>query len=147
MDYRNCTSYENFKLKLCTCAKRHALGTHTKFHVEILTINVISGIVYFCEIILKSLWNVGEMTSIFQVCLEFQAWISKCTIIVLLVLHQQVISTHGINYLDLSSCLMWGRISAICVMSVWRNFINCRYLLMFPRKNSANKGLRVSMDF
>ena len=54
---RNRTSCENFKLKLCTCAQSHALGTHTKFQREILTVNVISGIVYFREIILQSLWN------------------------------------------------------------------------------------------
>ena len=42
---RNRTSYENFKLKL-----------------EILTVNVIYGIVYFCEIILESSWNVNETT-------------------------------------------------------------------------------------
>ena len=59
---RNCTSYENFKLKLCTCAQSHALGTCTKFQLEILTINVLSGIVYFCEILLKSSRNVSETT-------------------------------------------------------------------------------------
>ena len=32
----------------------HTLGTHTKFQLEILTINVISGIVYFHAIILES---------------------------------------------------------------------------------------------
>ena len=48
---KNHTSYENFKLKLCTCARSHVLGTRTKFQLEILTINVISGIVYFRKII------------------------------------------------------------------------------------------------
>ena len=46
---RNRTSYENFQLKLCVCAQSlalEALGTHTKFQLEILTINMISGIVY-----------------------------------------------------------------------------------------------------
>ena len=42
------------------CAQSHALGTHTKFQLEILTVNVISGIVYFREIILKSSRNVNE---------------------------------------------------------------------------------------
>ena len=51
----NSTWYANFKLKLGTCAQRHALGTRTKFHLEILTINVISGIVPFREIILGEL--------------------------------------------------------------------------------------------
>ena len=51
---RNRTSYEHFKLKLCSCAQSHALGTGTKFQLEILTINVITGIVYFCKIILRA---------------------------------------------------------------------------------------------
>ena len=59
---RNRTSYENFKLKLCTCAQSHALGTRTRFQHEILTINVISGIVYFRKIILESSRNVSEIT-------------------------------------------------------------------------------------
>ena len=59
---RNRTSYENFKLKLCTCAQSHALGTRTKFQLEILTINVISGMVYFREIILESSRNVSKTT-------------------------------------------------------------------------------------
>ena len=50
---RNRTSYENFKLKLCMCAQSHALGTHTKFRLEILSLNVISSIVDFREIILE----------------------------------------------------------------------------------------------
>ena len=55
-------SYENFKLKLCMCAQSHALGTRTKFQLEILTINVISGIVYFHNIILESSQNISEPT-------------------------------------------------------------------------------------
>ena len=55
---RNRSSYENFKLKLCTCAQSMALGTRTKFQLEFLTINVISSIVYFREIILESSRNV-----------------------------------------------------------------------------------------
>ena len=57
---RNRTSYENFKLKLCTCAQSHALGTHTKFRLEILSLNVISSIVDFREIILESSRNVKQ---------------------------------------------------------------------------------------
>ena len=57
---RNRTSYENLNLKLCTCARSYALGTSTKFELEILTVNVISVIVYFREIILESSWNVSE---------------------------------------------------------------------------------------
>ena len=50
---RNRTSYENFKLKLCMCAQSRALGTHTKFRLEIIILNVISSIVNFREIILE----------------------------------------------------------------------------------------------
>ena len=60
---RNHTYYENFKLKLCTCAQSHALGTRSKFQLEILIINVISGIVYFREVILESSPNVSETTA------------------------------------------------------------------------------------
>ena len=59
---RNRTSYENFKLKLCSCAQSHALGTRTKFQLEILAINVITGIAYFRKIILESSRNVSETT-------------------------------------------------------------------------------------
>ena len=45
------------------CAQSMALGTHTKkFQLEILTVNVIFGIVYFRGIILESSWNVSETT-------------------------------------------------------------------------------------
>ena len=54
---RNCTSYKNFKTKLGTCAQ-----SHTKFQLEILTINVISGFVYFREIILESSQSISETT-------------------------------------------------------------------------------------
>ena len=53
---KNRSSYENFKLKCM------ALGTRTKFQFEILTMNVISSIVYFREIILESSRNVSETT-------------------------------------------------------------------------------------
>ena len=39
-----------------------ALGTRRTFHLEILTINVIFGIVYFRGIILESYRNVSETT-------------------------------------------------------------------------------------
>ena len=48
---------------LYVCPKQsHALGTRTKFQLEILTMNVISGIIYFHEIILESLWNISGTT-------------------------------------------------------------------------------------
>ena len=59
---RNRISYEHFKLKLCTCSQSMALGTRTKFRLEILTIHVIFGIVYFREIILENSRNVSETT-------------------------------------------------------------------------------------
>ena len=59
---RKRTSFKNFKLKSCMWAQSHTLGTHTKFQLEILTINVFSGIVYFREIILESSQNVSETT-------------------------------------------------------------------------------------
>ena len=42
------------------CADRHAMGTRTKFQLEIITIDVISGIVYFHEIILESSRNMSQ---------------------------------------------------------------------------------------
>ena len=51
---RNCTSYENFKLKLCMYAQNQ---------LEILSINVVSGTVYFQEIILERLQNIIETTT------------------------------------------------------------------------------------
>ena len=48
-------------MKFCMCAQSLALGTH-KFQLEILTINVISGIVYFREISLESSQNIIETT-------------------------------------------------------------------------------------
>ena len=54
----NSTCDENFKLKLCT----YALDTRIKFQLEILTVNVISGVVYFREITLESSRNVSETT-------------------------------------------------------------------------------------
>ena len=50
------TSYENFKIKLRTCAQSHALGTCTRFQLEILTINVHIFTRLFwrtCEILVK----------------------------------------------------------------------------------------------
>ena len=75
---RNRTSWENFKLKLCMCAQSHALGTHTKFRLEIRTLNVISSIVDFREIILESSRNVSETTP-WPLCGEFTGdrWIPR----------------------------------------------------------------------
>ena len=48
---------ENFKLKLCMFAQSHALGTHTKFQLEILIRNLISAIHKFQENVLESSQN------------------------------------------------------------------------------------------
>ena len=53
---------ENFKLKLCTCAQSMALGTRTKFQLEILIRSAISAIHKFRENILESSRNVSETT-------------------------------------------------------------------------------------
>ena len=53
---------ENFKLKLCTCAQSMALGTQTKFQLEMLIGSAISATHKFRENILKSLRNVSETT-------------------------------------------------------------------------------------
>ena len=54
--------YENFKLKLCTCAPSMALGTPTKLQLEILTIIVVSVIASFRNIFLESSQNISETT-------------------------------------------------------------------------------------
>ena len=54
---RNHISRENFKLKLCTCAQSMALGTCTKFQLEILIRNEISAKHKFRENILESSRN------------------------------------------------------------------------------------------
>ena len=43
------------------CPKPYALATRTKFQLQILNINVISGNVHFREIILESSWNVCSL--------------------------------------------------------------------------------------
>ena len=68
----NSTCDENFNLKLCTCAQSLALGTRTNFQIEILTINVISGVVYFRENILGSLRNVSETAHWYHTINQFE---------------------------------------------------------------------------
>ena len=51
---------ENFKLKLCTCAQSMALGTRTKFQIEMLIGSAISVTHKFRENILESSRNVSE---------------------------------------------------------------------------------------
>ena len=59
---RNHNYSENFKLKICTCAQSKALGTHTKFQLEILIRSAISAIHKFRENMLESSRNVSETT-------------------------------------------------------------------------------------
>ena len=59
---RNHIHGKNFKLKLCTCTQSMALGTHTKFKLEILMKSTISVIHKFQENISESSWNVSETT-------------------------------------------------------------------------------------
>ena len=73
---KNRTFPENCKLKLCMCGKRHAMGTRTKFHLDVCIINVISGIVYFREIILEGSRDVSETTQESGVC--FATIIRRC---------------------------------------------------------------------
>ena len=55
-----------FQAQICTCAQSHALGTCTKSQLEITTKNVISGIVYYSDVILESSQNVSETTPWFN---------------------------------------------------------------------------------
>ena len=55
---RNHINGENFKLKLCTCGQSDALGTRTKFQLEILKRRMISAIHKFRENTLESLQNI-----------------------------------------------------------------------------------------
>ena len=59
---RNHIYGENFKLKLCACAQSMALGTRTKYQLEICITSHISAIHKFRENILESSWNVSETT-------------------------------------------------------------------------------------
>ena len=59
---RNHIYDQNFKLKLCTCAQSMALGTRTKFQLEILITSTNSAIHQFRENILESSRNVSETT-------------------------------------------------------------------------------------
>ena len=50
-------------------------------------------------------------------------------------LRRMDITTHGINYIGyVGSCLIWGRISITCVISMRRNDIKCKYMFFFPLK-------------
>ena len=57
---RNSIYGENLKHKFCMCAQSMALGTRTKFQLEIIRRSTISAIHKFQDNILESLWNVSE---------------------------------------------------------------------------------------
>ena len=59
-DARNHIYGENFKLKICTCAQRAALGTPTDSQLEILMRSTISALHKFRENILESSRNVSS---------------------------------------------------------------------------------------
>ena len=59
---RNHIYGENFNLKICTCAQSKALGTRTKFQLEILITSTICAIHKFRENFLESSRNVSETT-------------------------------------------------------------------------------------
>ena len=57
--------------------------------------------------------------------------------------HRQDISSHDIDYVEyVGPGLTWGRISSICVVLMWSNYIKCKYMFMFPLQNLARKGLK-----
>ena len=53
----------------------------------------------------------------------------------------QGISTHDVDYVELVSSCLTKKISTTPVTSVWRNDVSCTYIFMFPKNNSARKGL------
>ena len=73
---RNHIYGENFKLKLCACAQSMALGTRTKFQLEICITSLISAIHKFRENILESSWNTSETT--LWVAYRNRSWARKC---------------------------------------------------------------------
>ena len=58
---RNHIYGKNFKLELCTCAQSMALGTHTKFQLEILIRSIISATPKSRKNILESLLNISAI--------------------------------------------------------------------------------------
>ena len=53
---------ENLSLQLCTCAQSMALGTRTKFQLQIIITTTISAMQKFEDIILESCRKVSETT-------------------------------------------------------------------------------------
>ena len=40
-------------------------------------------------------------------------------------------------------CLTRGRISTTCVISMWMNYIKCKYMFMLSLKHLARRGLNI----
>ena len=58
-------------------------------------------------------------------------------------LRRQDISSHDIDNVEyVAPGLTRGRILSTCVISMWNNNIKCKYMFMFPLKNSARKELK-----
>ena len=59
--------------------------------------------------------------------------------------HCQLISFHVIDNVEwMGFCLLWERISTTFTILVLNNSRKCKYILMFPKINSAVKGQNVS---
>ena len=57
-------------------------------------------------------------------------------------MRRQVISSHGIDYVALvGHRFTWERILTSSVITTWSNTIKCEYMILFPLKNLARKGL------
>ena len=57
-------------------------------------------------------------------------------------LRRRHFSSHDIDYIEyLGPSLIWGSVLSTCVKSMWSNDIKCKYMIMFPLKNLARKGL------
>ena len=57
-------------------------------------------------------------------------------------LRRQDISSHDIDHVEyVAPGLTRGKILSTCVISMWSNNIKCKYMFMFPLKNSARKEL------
>ena len=86
---RNHIYGEIFKLKFCMCTQSIALGTHTKFQLEILMRGMISAVQKFQENILQSSWNVSETPPGYTILsqqssprnLFLNAFLDNCTLI------------------------------------------------------------------
>ena len=119
---RNRTSYENFELKLGTCAQNHALGTVSAWNSHLY---VISGIVHFHEIILESSRDVSETTPWSQYRIDTTAWVAVTRMCCVARYSADAIS----SYVSVTSNGSWcmgikGEMSGtVCVTFTWYMYI------------------------